>query len=863
MAFAAHGGESEYGQSYEYTKEEQINGVVQQISSGVAAYEPGIGGEENLLKEAKAYQEKFLLAPNNEYYIEGPIGEALYPAPQVGYSQVKVKDIANNHSFLNRSKTGYSLHQFYTAKDFPVQVKATKLVSRRAKSNPIIRFLKLNAKDGLSYSQGYTVEINDMHGKQKREAVYDKNDALLSASQYEYKVADKTAGEQNLSNEVEVLSSDGRIKQANIGMSLDVWQEMLEERNTTHTLGAAPNVNGFPAFIFPVTIPTVFPVAQREQTQFKAAITTKLIKRCGILEKVRITENGSTIETKNVLFDEETGGVLLSQTENEYSDPIYNFSYPAHWIYESMGQGYQNIGSVFEDLVFSAGRFPSTFNHAAYFHPGDELLLQYTDALAPQKERYQYVRHSSTAASVIDKNGNPFDSGGKAVRVKIIRSGYRNQAAISVGQISSLKSPVVNNQINPSQATQILEANVRTFIEIANIACEMKAENRGFDVQVFDRRILNPYKEGGLGNWRPDASYVYYESRNPNSLANGAVKTRNTGELTSFAPFWIYSQGKWHENHAATKWTRSNKVSLYDWRGNELENIDALGIASAAYFGYGKNLVTAVANNAQYREIVSEGFEDYAFKRNCTEAINYRRSLELFDASEGSNDYELAKGIGHTGKHSLKFGANKSVEYTLRTSNYCPFGESVKGNSLTTGCYTSVGATHYKNECCSCLPLLAPDANKSYNISVWVATDPSLEKGTAPAAINVKVGYVISDVFKGYGLQLTASGPVIEGWQRLEGKVAIPPNASYVKLQLSNTGSSNSYFDDFRFHPFLSNMQSYVYDPFSERLMATLDENNYASFYEYNDEGILIRTKRETEKGIVTIEEGRTELKKN
>jgi len=39
--------------------------------------------------------------------------------------------------------------------------------------------------------------------------------------------------------------------------------------------------------------------------------------------------------------------------------------------------------------------------------------------------------------------------------------------------------------------------------------------------------------------------------------------------------------------------------------------------------------------------------------------------------------------------------------------------------------------------------------------------------------------------------------------------------------------------------------------------MATLDENNYATFYEYDDKGNLIRTKRETEKGIATLQENR------
>jgi YD repeat-containing protein len=53
-------------------------------------------------------------------------------------------------------------------------------------------------------------------------------------------------------------------------------------------------------------------------------------------------------------------------------------------------------------------------------------------------------------------------------------------------------------------------------------------------------------------------------------------------------------------------------------------------------------------------------------------------------------------------------------------------------------------------------------------------------------------------------------------------------------------------------------MKSYVYDPVNLRLTAELDANNYATFYEYDAEGGLIRTKVETREGIKTIQETRS-----
>ncbi|MCP9751550.1 hypothetical protein, partial [Ferruginibacter sp. HRS2-29] len=46
-------------------------------------------------------------------------------------------------------------------------------------------------------------------------------------------------------------------------------------------------------------------------------------------------------------------------------------------------------------------------------------------------------------------------------------------------------------------------------------------------------------------------------------------------------------------------------------------------------------------------------------------------------------------------------------------------------------------------------------------------------------------------------------------------------------------------------------------------IAAELDENNYASFYEYDDDGTLIRVKKETVQGIKTIQESRSGMQKS
>ena len=102
-------------------------------------------------------------------------------------------------------------------------------------------------------------------------------------------------------------------------------------------------------------------------------------------------------------------------------------------------------------------------------------------------------------------------------------------------------------------------------------------------------------------------------------------------------------------------------------------------------------------------------------------------------------------------------------------------------------------------------------------------------------------------------------GNLIEGWQRIVGEFTVPLNTANFMMKLTNNNQSIPvYFDDIRVHPFNGNMKSFVYDPETQRLMAELDENNYATFFEYDNEGGLVRVKKETEKGVYTMEETRS-----
>jgi hypothetical protein len=159
-------------------------------------------------------------------------------------------------------------------------------------------------------------------------------------------------------------------------------------------------------------------------------------------------------------------------------------------------------------------------------------------------------------------------------------------------------------------------------------------------------------------------------------------------------------------------------------------------------------------------------------------------------------------------------------------------------------------------DCTSCISSFMPSVGK-YVVSTWVK-----EGDNGPFITNYEHSF-LKVSFAGSALNYTfqPSGNIIDGWQKIEGIIEVPIGATGIKLILG-VSEGEGYFDDVRFYPFDGSMMSYVYDPITLRLMAELDERNYATFYEYDEEGKLIRVKKETEKGVMTIQENRDNIKK-
>jgi Leucine-rich repeat (LRR) protein len=173
------------------------------------------------------------------------------------------------------------------------------------------------------------------------------------------------------------------------------------------------------------------------------------------------------------------------------------------------------------------------------------------------------------------------------------------------------------------------------------------------------------------------------------------------------------------------------------------------------------------------------------------------------------------------------------------------------------------GLPSIKDFCDDCFSF-KPEPGKEYILSAWVKEESITQLKTYenPAikiifynkkeALDIPIQVIDSLIIK-------ANGDIIDGWQRVVKKFKIPTATITMAIKLENMSLSIPvYFDDIRIHPLQGSVKSFVYDPETFKLMSELDENNYGTFYEYDNEGGLVRVKKETAKGIKTIQETRS-----
>ncbi len=987
-----------YTTLYDYTT--SFNGQV--ISSGVASYEPKLGQEENVFKSPIHYRIKRSMGPDDHLYLEEPFGELMYPSASVGYSKITTSKF--KPAGISRTGTGKNVKRFYTSNDFPLVSKRTPIdPNHRVKPLPNLSFIYSSIRDYQGVTQGYLVELNDMHGKLKSDSTYDETGKLVASTFHKYKQTRNSDGKNILDNMVKVVNEHGQVSDKDFGVDYEIWTDMREQ--STVSTGVTTTVNAEIFFVVPapapIIIPPIIPTFVDNETRFRSAVTVKCISRYGVLDETITSKNGSSIAQRNMIFDEKTGDVVLTQTTNEFHDSIYSYSAKSHWAYDRLGLATENINTkllkvtkVVNGQIIWPGGDPND-----YIKPGDEI--EYFAVNTIGRKRLWAIKNTSGDIRLIDRQGNLFNLDLLYIpfHLKIIRSGNKNMSTLPIESFSTINtspystvfdsitlknldiinteafeykeswkidcekvmvfnceefSPdtfcinsLLNNMIQQTDSaiyplytntslndsvlvmdilgpyssclsdstifnyepfsTNYIQAitplnlanqyqyfewqigpncfmtmvssdpnpldfnnlhiggpmeglrcyNVESYTQdsigtylnrVSGYVC-LECDNcqaKCTDV-IKSRDIVNPFLTNIQNNWHLNKTYKYYTKRNANAFTASTLKS--DGEFKDYTSFWKFtSDDMLKQGHTNPKWVNTNTITAINKRTTPIEEQDALGIYSSMIYGYENDYPKASVSNSRIFLSGNDNFEDYTYFKACFQPC-WKGAFSFIDAVNRT-DIILDTTQAHTGHNSLLVTSGNRADY--KTDVYIAQGNAASESSSDV---FSINRDQISLDD-ACISKFTPQPG-DYLISGWINEQ-------IPCTTRYDQGSIFCQVdSSGAALNtasLTTSGPIIDGWQRIEGKFTIPNNADKFKISLI-AGSNNVLFDDIRILPYDANMKSYVYSGSTQKLMAELDENNYATFYEYDDAGALIRIKKETERGIITIKEGRKSTK--
>lgn len=448
---------------------------------------------------------------------------------------------------------------------------------------------------------------------------------------------------------------------------------------------------------------------------------------------------------------------------------------------------------------------------------------------------------------------------------------------------------------------------------------------KGGDESLISFYPKSDYFLGRKGVWRPDRSYTYVTDRtstDKNSVTRPDLEDEGVmNDITLFNwenPFF-------DQCVAAQDWKWTSEITKYTSNGEEVENRDVLGIYSGALYGYNDNLSIAVGANARFHEIGFNGFEEYEptnlsaspppvivnnvsgnidFKCHTVGSLVSTETFNIiggFDVSQGAVwiDKSYTTDESNISKVTLFLKDEFNREFVLESDD-ASFGNIINAsstnlnlpghfkltplnlgsglvgcpapNSITTGKVVITYCSSFETPTnCASLNItekghtgkhslrvpsgafifdqktMKLEQGESYVISGWVSRD---NVPNQPTYQNVAL--------KVNNQSFAPEGEIIDGWQKIEGEFTYDGNTWSISL---DAGTDVAYFDDIRIHPKDGNIQTYVYDPADYRLRAVLDQNNYATFYHYDEEGVLFLVKKETERGIKTIQETRQYIK--
>lgn len=318
----------------------------------------------------------------------------------------------------------------------------------------------------------------------------------------------------------------------------------------------------------------------------------------------------------------------------------------------------------------------------------------------------------------------------------------------------------------------------------------------------------SPFEYGLRGNWHQDGTFAYRTSTVELASAQGNRQLYdNVGVYNDFTAF------NWQRpDHNSPQWLETDRATLYTPDGVPVETANIFDVPKATVPTLNNTLTGISARNAEYNTVLFEPFET---------AINDRTETGFLVGNLPSSAGALTTDYAHTGTSCVQ----TNVTFLLPELS---------------------------------LPTTGPAPCTDVVVRFWASQITQGERTliTDKEPINFRVESGAP------GPWFTAEQVAVVGeWTLFQAVIEdvdqwLAPGATTYQLRINQlTFGQIKLLDDLKIAPLTAESHAAVYDLNNFRLLASFGDSHFATLYQYNDEGQLLRKRVETERGIKTVEE--------
>jgi hypothetical protein len=306
----------------------------------------------------------------------------------------------------------------------------------------------------------------------------------------------------------------------------------------------------------------------------------------------------------------------------------------------------------------------------------------------------------------------------------------------------------------------------------------------------------NSFETGEKGKWRVNETFAYNTSLIPSSY------TKDAGRFPI-----VYYNWQTDYSNTATRWITASTVQAYEPDGLPVQEANALNITSTAKFGYNKALAYLVAQNAGYGAVYFESFEkSYSKNGNLYLEENFKFN---------STEVNLESTYSHSGSNSVQL-QQALKQYSLPSFQTRQFDK------------------------------------RSISLKFWIRLSNYTAISTLENDLELSADGLISSSMQKRVVAQTGEWVLFEVQLR---NIQADLSAESFTPRIHYKNIHQIWIDDIRLQPLDAQMATYVYDPNTLKLLATFDDQHFGMYYQYDEEGRLVRKLIETERGMKTLQE--------